>query len=62
MGCQDKHLGNLDVSWSIGGKDRNIGNIITRQRLDAFIHVCSPVGVTMKSDVAEIRLNKSDAR
>ena len=37
MGGQDQHLGNLYVLRGIGGKDGNIGNIISRQGLDAFI-------------------------
>ena len=59
MSSQNKYLGNLDVLRSVGCKDGYIGNVVTRQRLDAFVDISSTFVVAVESDVAEIRLYKA---
>ena len=59
MSGEDKHLGYLDMGRGVGCKDGNIGNVITRQWLDALVDIGGTLVVTMKADVAEVRLNKT---
>ena len=59
MSGQNEHFGNLDMGRGIGSKDGNIGNVITCQRLDAFIDIGSTVVVTMEADIAEVGLDKA---
>ena len=59
MGGQYEHFGNLHVLWGVGGKDGNVGNIVARHGLDAFIDRGGPVVVSVETDVAEVGLHKS---
>ena len=59
MGSENQHLGNLDMGRGIGSKDGDIGNIIARQWLNAFIDICRSVAIAMETDVAEIRLDQA---
>ena len=58
MRCQYKNLGYLYVFWCRRCVKGYVGYIICRQRLDAFIHRCRPLGVAMKAHIAEIGFNK----
>ena len=57
MGGQYQYLGSLYVLRGIGGKDGDVGNIISRQGLDAFIDRGGPVVVAVETDVAEVGLS-----
>ena len=59
VGGQYQYLGNLHMRRSIGSIHSHICDIVTRQRLDAFIDISSTVVVTMETDVAKICLDKS---
>lgn len=59
MSGEDKNLGYLDMSRSIGGIDGNIGNIVASKRFDALIKLSCPIGITTETDIAEVSLNQS---
>lgn len=59
MGGEDEYLGNLDVGWGIGCIDGYIGDIVTRQWLDALIEFGGTIGIALKTDITEIRLYKA---
>ena len=59
MGSQYQHLGYLYVLRGIRGEDGYIGNVVARQRLDAFVDCGGTVTVAAEADVAEVGLHKS---
>ena len=59
MGGQNQHLGNLYVLGGVGGKNGNIGYIVTSQRLDACVEFLRTLFITLETHVAEISLHES---
>ena len=59
MGGEDEYLGNLDVGWGIGCIDGYIGDVVTRQWLDALIEFCGTIGIALEADITEVRLYKA---
>ena len=49
MRSQYQYLGNLYVFGGIGGIDRHVRNVVTRQWLDALVDVGSPFRIPMKA-------------
>jgi len=56
---QYQYFGYLHVLWCIGSIDSHIGNIVARQRGDAFVQFGSTLFVTFEADVAKVRLYQS---
>ena len=59
MGGEDEYLGNLDVGWGIGCIDGYIGDVVTRQWLDALIEFCGTIGIALEADITEVCLYKA---
>ena len=59
MGGKDQHFCNLYVLRGIGGKDGNVGNVITSKGFDAFIDIGCTIVVATETNVAEVGLHKS---
>ena len=59
MCCQYQHLGYLYVLRGVGGIDGNIGNVVARQGLDAFIDRSGSFVVSVETNVAEVGLYES---
>ena len=56
---QYQHFCNLYMSRSIGRINSNVGNIVARKRRDALVNIRCAIGVTAKTNVTEISLNKT---
>lgn len=59
MSSQDKNLSYLDVGGSAHGKINGLGNVLTRQGLDALIDVIGTLLITMETDDREVGLDQT---
>ena len=59
MGGEDEHLGNLDVGGGIGCIDGYIGDVVTRQWIDALIEFAGAIGIALETDITEVGLHET---
>ena len=59
MGGKNRHFGYLHMLGRVSHIDGHIGDVVARERLDALIHLGGAVCVSMKTDIAEVRLHQS---
>ena len=59
MGCKNKQFSDLDMGGSVHSKSDALGDILARQRLDAFIDVVCALFVAMETNDREIGLDQT---
>ena len=59
MSGKYEHLCYLHMLWCICGIYGNIGYVVASERLDTLINIGCTIIVAMKTDIAEVGLNKT---